>query len=97
MDLYRLNGHTPVKCKNEKEAGMYRNHFRVAKTTVGEIEISTVFLAVDHRLSKAGPPILFETMVFGGELDQKQERYSTWEEAEAGHKAMVKQVKQALR
>jgi len=31
-------------------------------------------------------PILFETMIFGGENDQYQERYSTWDEAVEGHK-----------
>lgn len=31
------------------------------------------------------PPVLFKTMVFGGELDEKVERYCTWEEAEKGH------------
>ncbi len=60
------------------------------------VYISTVFLAIDHSFGD-GPPLLFETMVFGGELDQSQERYSTWDEAEAGHKAWVERVKQAKR
>lgn len=30
-----------------------------------------------------------ETMVFGGPLDAEMERYSTWDEAVAGHAAMV--------
>jgi len=33
-------------------------------------------------------------MVFGGEWDQETDRYSTWKEAENGHKKMVKKVKQ---
>lgn len=32
-----------------------------------------------------GPPILFETMIFGGEHDQYQERCSTWEQARKAH------------
>lgn len=34
----------------------------------------------------------FETMIFGGEHDQYQERYSTWDEAEAGHKRAIELV-----
>jgi len=54
-------------------------------------QVSTVFLGIDHNF-KEGPPLLFETMVFpkkgDSELDMK--RYSTYEEAEEGHKKMVK-------
>lgn len=46
--------------------------------------VSTVFLSLDHNWGD-GPPILFETMIFGGEHDGYQERYRTWEEAEEGH------------
>jgi hypothetical protein len=50
--------------------------------------VSTVFLALDHDFFGEGPPLLFETMVFGGAQDGACYRYSTWEEAEAGHRAM---------
>lgn len=54
----------------------------------GGVRVSTVFLGVDH--SFGGPePLLFETMIFGGKLDQEQWRYSTREEAEAGHAAAL--------
>jgi len=53
------------------------------------VEVSTVFLGLSHQYG-CGPPILFETMIFGGEHNEYQERYSTWEEAEAGHKQAVK-------
>jgi len=59
-----------------------------------QVHVSTIFLGLDHRPWGAhGPPILFETMVFGGPLDQEQERYGTWEEAAAGHTAMVARVR----
>jgi hypothetical protein len=51
-------------------------------------ELSTVWLGLDHSFG-AGPPLIFETMVFGGPNDEEQERYSTEEEAKAGHAAMV--------
>ena len=62
---------------------------RVAKTTIGDAEISTVFLLLDHSFDRDGPPILFETMIFGGIHDLYQERYRTWDEAEAGHARAV--------
>ena len=58
---------------------------QVARTEVGDVTISTVFLGLDHDFTGFGPPILFETMIFGGEHDQYQDRYSSWSEAEAGH------------
>lgn len=63
---------------------------RVAKTQVdGDCEVSTVFLGIDHGFTGDGPPVLFESLVFGGDLDGECERYCTWQEAEEGHAAMV--------
>jgi hypothetical protein len=56
------------------------------------ILISTVFLGLDHSFSLDGPPILFKTMVFGGSLDESQDRYATWDEAVAGHDKWVRKV-----
>ncbi len=56
------------------------------------VRISTVFLGLDHRFGE-GEPQLFETMIFGGEFDQEQWRYSTWEEAEKGHQKAIEKVK----
>jgi hypothetical protein len=72
----------------------YKAGWHVAKTKVGDAEVSTVFLGLDHGWEVDAPPILFETMVFGGVLDQEQVRYATWAEAESGHAAMVARVKE---
>lgn len=61
-----------------------------------EIFISTVFLGIDHNYLFEGPPILFETMVFGGVLDQEQRRYATRSEAYAGHQEMCRRVHESL-
>lgn len=68
---------------------------RVALTKIGGItEVSTVFLGVDHSYTKEGPPVLYETMVFGcGQLDGYQERYCTRQEALEGHEYVVLKVK----
>jgi len=60
---------------------------------LGFVEISTVFLGLDHSFGAKGPPILFETMVFGGEHDQYCERCSTWEAAEIMHEKVIQMVK----
>jgi hypothetical protein len=55
--------------------------------------VSTVWLGLDHQFGD-GPPLIFETMVFGDResgRDLAQERYSTLDEARAGHAAMVKE------
>ena len=61
--------------------------------------VSTVFLGIDHNFGGKGKPILFETMVFGkGDLvpDNWMARYCTWEQAEAGHKAIVYELENRL-
>ena len=63
----------------------------VALTRIGDARISTVFLGLDHSFG-SGPPLLWETMVFGGKFDGEQERYSTFEDASRGHDAMVGKI-----
>jgi len=69
---------------------------RVANDHVGDKRVSTVFLGIDHNFGDEGPPLLFETMVFGeGSFsEQACDRYSTWEEAVEGHARMVDSLKQ---
>ena len=92
--LYKLKGKRAVLCKDLQvwANGLDSTARMVATDFVGEVKVSTVFLGVDHNFSNQGPPILFETMVFGGMLDREQQRYATWEKAEAGHKRIVKKV-----
>lgn len=61
------------------------------------VEVSTVFLGLDHRYDGEGPPIVFETMVFGGELDQDMERCSTWVQAKKMHTRMCIRVRRAYK
>jgi hypothetical protein len=69
---------------------------RIAQTHVyKEALVSTVFLALDHSFGE-GPPVLFETMVFGGPLDRKMDRYCTADQAIAGHEEMVERVATAI-
>jgi hypothetical protein len=73
------------------------DYHRVALTIVGEAKVSTVWLGLDHRmtvLDGGGPPIIFETMIFGGPHDEEQWRYSTEVEARAGHELVVAQLRE---
>ena len=65
-------------------------HKRVALDEIGEACVSTVFLG--DSVTDDDEPEFFETMVFGGPLDQEQWRYVTYAEAVAGHRLVVKDV-----
>jgi len=61
------------------------------------IFVSTVFLGLDHSFSDTGPPILFESMSFTDYGEQGCDRYATWDEAVAGHEAMVAELRSTLK
>jgi len=65
---------------------------RLKQEHIGDIYISTVFLGLDHAFN-GEIPLLWETMIFGGENDQYQERYSSYEDALDGHQKAVELVK----
>jgi len=70
---------------------------RIARTEVAEgVEVSTVFLGLDHNFGFDGAPVLFETLVFGCPLDGEMDRYTTESAARAGHEAMVERVLESL-
>lgn len=58
-----------------------------------ETEVSTVFLGMDHNFVGNGPPILWETLVFGGHLDGEMDRYTSEADALNGHDAMLARVR----
>jgi len=92
-DHYTLDGHKPVPCDLLTWGQFLATGGRtVKKDTIGESLVSTVFLGIDHGFGE-GPPLLFETLVFKGPLADEMDRYSTWEQAEQGHAAMVERVR----
>jgi hypothetical protein len=60
----------------------------VKRDEIGDILVSTVFLGLDHSFpwNEDKTPVLWETMIFGGEHDQYQERYTSHKDALEGHK-----------
>lgn len=77
----------------------FLTHFdkrRVALTEIGDANVSTVFLAINHSFGE-GPGLWFETMIFGGDHDGYQERYETYEQAEEGHKRAIEMAQEKLK
>lgn len=74
----------------------------VGNTTIDAVRVSTIHLVVGHPCRGCDNEhgwcmdALFETMVFGGPLDQRQWRYHTQLEAVRGHEDVVKQVREAM-
>ena len=93
-DYYILrDDHSVQPVGVEEWAVMFdRDKRGVARDEIGDVIISTVFLGLDHSYGE-GPPLLFETMIFGGEHNEDQWLYSTWDEAVAGHEAAVALVR----
>ena len=92
IDAYILKGHEPVPVELEVWAEWFETADRhVRDTARDEVRVSTVFLGLDHGFG-LGPPQLFETMVFVNGSSVDCERYSTWDEAEAGHQRWVQRT-----
>lgn len=59
------------------------------------VGVSTVFLGLDHSFSETGPPVLWESMVFGTSMDGEMRRYSSREAALKGHAELVQLAREA--
>ena len=97
MDKYILNkDNITIKCNDLRKWGQWfennKNLRCVALHQLNNLKVSTVFLGIDHNWSEKGPPLLFETMIFGGVYNQTCQRYSTYIEALKGHKIAAKKV-----
>ena len=96
-EYYILKGRKAIPVPVMKWAEWLENNRKIIEQTElsnGKF-VSTVFLGLNHQFG-VGKPLIFETMVFPkkgdwGELDM--DRYSTYKEAEEGHKLMVKKWK----
>lgn len=61
-----------------------------------DIYVSTVFLGIDHSHGYERKPVLWETIVFGGPMDEELERYASRKEAITGHLRMVDKVRESI-
>lgn len=70
------------------------NDYRqVARTVIGDVAVSTVWLGLNQNMDLKGIPLIFATMVYGGPLTNATWRYATELEALAGHEDIVALVR----
>lgn len=90
---YILKDKGVQKANLEEWANYFESSDRVIKKTKlfdDSVEVSTVFLGLDHAIPEnENHPLVFETMVFGGTFDGLTERYSTYKQAEEGHEKVA--------
>jgi len=96
--LYTLHCKVPIPCSSLIAWGrwMISANRCVARSEIGCLTVSTVFLGVDHNWF-GGAPLLFETMIFDDIDDAYQVRCSTWAEAEEMHARAVAIAGQRVR
>jgi hypothetical protein len=58
-------------------------------------EVSTVFLGLDHNFTASGPPVLWETMIFGGPRDGYCDRATSRAAALVNHAAALELARAA--
>jgi len=98
FDLYWILDaeHRPVEATNEQWFEFRQNNFSkciVAKTQINDhVEVSTVFIGMDQAVGTRELPVLFESMVFTDDQGGECHRYCSWDDAEAGHNALVKRL-----
>ena len=103
--FYMLDEHQqPIAITDIETWGRWRQtaNKTVGKDTYHDREgipsvVSTVFLGIDHNLCEGnGPPVLWETLVFGGPLDMEMTRYTSYQAAVTGHQDMCRRVEASL-
>jgi len=99
MNLYYMldADRVPVPCDLATWLGWMETADRtVKKTNLGDvIDVSTVFLGLNHNFGGVGLPLLFETMVFRYPSREGRlcAQYPTWAAAVAGHAEVVRHLR----
>lgn len=75
------------------------NYRRVGLTTLmsesGElIRVSTVWFGMDTSATTDVPPLIFESLVEGGKGDGRVDRYTTLQQAQAGHSNLLQWIRE---
>jgi len=99
---YYLNLDKSVRLCTLEEWGLQLEEMRrndskhVSDTEVNGKRVSTVWIGINHNFLGNGKPLIFETMIFDNDNNSCYEiycdRYSTWDEALAGHEKAVQWV-----
>lgn len=102
MKRYILVGEVVIETTLDQWIRWYQRNSRdiaqtVLKAPGGDVRVSTIFLGLNYNFASRGPPIVFETMVFGGVLGEQVLRYATLHEARRGHARMVRRAREWMR
>lgn len=103
-NLYVLDDKEPRRARSVLEwMHWFANTDRtVALTRIDGMEISTVFVGIDHEYSPHGvhfhgqQPMLFETAIFTTSGVMRVFRHPTWAEAEQAHAFVVECLQDAI-
>jgi hypothetical protein len=74
--------------KDMSPESWWRKHTEISE----ELRVSTVWLGLNHNYFMEGPPLFWETMVFGCE-NEYQWRYSSRQEAFDDHERIVRELR----
>lgn len=91
---YILKYKKPILATSDEYTKWYKKNPKqriIKQEIVNNHKISTVFLGLDHRYNE-DVSILWETMIFGKNYEDYQERYSSHKDAVIGHKKAAKIV-----
>lgn len=80
--------------KQDYVEGETRTYNVFGRERTASVGVSTIFLGLDHSFG-SGPPVLWESMVFGTSLDGEQRRYTSRAAALKGHAELVALVREA--
>jgi len=91
MDLYFDPDGQPIT--RDQWADLYTRPRTIARTSSPRGTVSTIYMGLDMGIGRGLPPLIYESMVFGGDLDGYVDRYPTRAMALAGHRAIVRGVR----
>ena len=73
-----------------------RSYVVLKQNRLGDVGVSTIWTGVNLNLWPDGPPLIFETMIFGGEYSHEYNRYPTEALALEGHDRAVARIEAGL-
>ncbi|WZO97268.1 hypothetical protein EP7_004292 [Isosphaeraceae bacterium EP7] len=100
-DHYILVERKPLPCVDSEEwqrwmSGPREQRLVACHKFLDYTIVETYFVGFDVAPNQSNRPLVFETIVIGGRMNGMVENYSTWKDAEKGHKHACALVKGSL-
>jgi hypothetical protein len=90
-DLYDREGN-PISIEQWRLLFEDKRYQILKQTQIGTLQVSTIWLGIDHGFGHTAEPLIFETMIFGSE-EEEQWRYASEQEALAHHDQLCEQIR----